>query len=264
MPIQIIGSSVSATIPNACTASGPSENTLDTLGANGILGVGLFRQDCGSDCTFSTSPGLYYSCTSAGCVATTEALTQQVQNPVWLFPHDNNGVIVELPAVTADGALSVTGSLIFGIGTQADNGLGSAKVLTVDPYGGITTVFNGISYGGTGQSFIDSGSNGLYFLDAAATGLPECQDAPGFYCPATQRTFSATNLGANAVAIVTPFTVANFDALSEVFSAFNDVGGTQSQPLGFDWGLPFFFGRSVFTAIEGQTTPSGVGPYFAY
>ena len=30
------------------------------------------------------------------------------------------------------------------------------------------------------------------------------------------------------------------------------------------WGLPFFFGRTVFTAIEGQTTPGGVGPYFAF
>ncbi len=33
---------------------------------------------------------------------------------------------------------------------------------------------------------------------------------------------------------------------------------------GFDFGLGFFFGRSVFTAIEGQGTPGGAGPYFAY
>ena len=32
----------------------------------------------------------------------------------------------------------------------------------------------------------------------------------------------------------------------------------------FDWGLPFFFGREVFVAIEGQETPSGPGPYYAY
>jgi hypothetical protein len=32
----------------------------------------------------------------------------------------------------------------------------------------------------------------------------------------------------------------------------------------FDWGLPFFFGRNVFTAIESQNTPGGVGPYWAY
>jgi hypothetical protein len=38
---------------------------------------------------------------------------------------------------------------------------------------------------------------------------------------------------------------------------------SQSVP-GFDWGLPFFFGRTVYTAIEGQSTPAGVGPYFAF
>jgi hypothetical protein len=33
---------------------------------------------------------------------------------------------------------------------------------------------------------------------------------------------------------------------------------------GFDFGLPFFFGRSVFTAIEGASTPGGTGPYVAF
>ena len=35
-------------------------------------------------------------------------------------------------------------------------------------------------------------------------------------------------------------------------------------PIQFALGIPFFFGRNVFTAIEGQTTPGGTGPYFAY
>ena len=34
---------------------------------------------------------------------------------------------------------------------------------------------------------------------------------------------------------------------------------------GFDWGLPFFFGRNVFVAIQGQSTrPGGTAPYWAY
>jgi hypothetical protein len=32
----------------------------------------------------------------------------------------------------------------------------------------------------------------------------------------------------------------------------------------FDFGLPFFFGRNVFTAIEGKSTSGGPGPYVAY
>jgi cell division protein FtsI/penicillin-binding protein 2 len=36
--------------------------------------------------------------------------------------------------------------------------------------------------------------------------------------------------------------------------------GTQT----FDWGLPFYYGRTVFTAIENQNTSAGLGPYFAF
>ncbi|MEX3824780.1 DUF3443 family protein, partial [Paraburkholderia sp. BR14262] len=32
----------------------------------------------------------------------------------------------------------------------------------------------------------------------------------------------------------------------------------------FGWGLPFFFGRRVFTAIALQDTPAGSGPFFAF
>jgi hypothetical protein len=32
----------------------------------------------------------------------------------------------------------------------------------------------------------------------------------------------------------------------------------------FDFGLPFFYGRSVYTAIEGRTAGSTTGPYFAF
>jgi hypothetical protein len=32
----------------------------------------------------------------------------------------------------------------------------------------------------------------------------------------------------------------------------------------FDFGIPFFFGKSVYTAIEGRQAGSTQGPYFAY
>jgi len=32
---------------------------------------------------------------------------------------------------------------------------------------------------------------------------------------------------------------------------------------GIDLGLPFFYAKSVFTAIEGASTPGGTGPYIA-
>ncbi|MBV9619664.1 MAG: DUF3443 family protein, partial [Gammaproteobacteria bacterium] len=38
----------------------------------------------------------------------------------------------------------------------------------------------------------------------------------------------------------------------------------QGQLPPFDLGLPFFYGRNVYTAIEQQSTPGGTGPYYAY
>jgi Protein of unknown function (DUF3443) len=261
VPIQVIGETAFPNIPTGCTSSGTAEDTFAALGANAILGIGLFRQDCGPACAFvgAANPGLYYACSASGCLPAAEPLISQVQNPVALFPADNNGVVVQLPAVAAGGAVSVTGALVYGIGTQANNGLGSAKVLTVDANGNITTVFGGQSYP---SSFIDSGSNGIFFLDTATTSLPLCTDSSDFYCPTTLQSLSATHRGANGATAAVLFNVGNADTLNENFSAFNEIAGP--NPGGFDWGLGFFFGRSVYTAIEGQSTPGGQGPYFAY
>jgi hypothetical protein len=241
-----------------------AEDDLSGLGANGILGVGNYPQDCGTACTVSgpSNPGLYYVCPATGCQITTVSLANQLQNPVVLFPADNNGVIIQLPAVTG-AQTSVSGSLIFGIGTQSNNGLGSATVYTIDPgTGNFTTVFNNTTY--QDAAFLDSGSNGIYFLDAATTGLPICTDATFWYCPAGTQNFSATNQGANGATASFNFVVGNADTLTANpnDAAVNGLAGPNSGV--FDWGLPFFFGRSVFTAIEGQSTPGGVGPYWAY
>lgn len=42
----------------------------------------------------------------------------------------------------------------------------------------------------------------------------------------------------------------------------DEVG--EPLPGDVDWGRPFFPDRTVFTAIEGQDTPRGPGPYVAY
>jgi len=261
VPIQVIGAPSFSTIPKACSSIGPSENTLGTLGANGILGVSVFREDCGPACTITggVNPGAYYACPAAGCAVTAQTLIRQVQNPVWFFARDNNGVMIQFPSVPTGGALTVTGSMVFGIGTQSDNALGSAKVLTVDQVGNFTTVFNNQSYS---SSFIDSGSNAIFFLDPATTGIPLCRLSTDFYCSPTLRTLSATHRGANGATSALTFSVGNVDALNGFFNAFSEVTGPNAGT--FDWGLPFFFGRTVFTAIEGQSTPGGTGPYWAY
>jgi hypothetical protein len=282
MPIQIVGDMASSTIPsncstNAMTGSGGTEtDTLQTMGANGILGLGPFRQDCGPNCPSSAAnlpSGMYlpyYVFPSGGtCQPTAVSLTQQLQNPVWMFSTDNNGVIIELPAIGATGATSVAGSLVFGIGTQSNNNLNGAKVLTLDAAGNFTTTFNNASYD---HSFIDSGSNGYFFPNS--TNIATCTNTAqfgggitGFYCPSTTLSLSATNTGLNGVSSSVSFSVANaaplFSANNGNDFVFDNVAGTNPPPS-FDWGLSFFFGRNVFTAIESQPTSAGTGPYFAY
>jgi Protein of unknown function (DUF3443) len=257
--------------PSSCSNGGTRADTVDSLSANGILGVSSYLYDCGSACAPGTTSnaGLYYSCSGTTCQVTTVAQTSQIQNVVARFATDNNGFSVTLPALPDAGLPITTGTLTFGIGTQSDNALGTAVVQTLDAYGNFTTTFNGASYS---SSFIDTGSNAVFFLDSATTGLPGCTTSVGFYCPPTTQHLTATNKGANNQAQTVNFTVANLDTLPARNWVFDDVAGSSSfgdsqsglPSLYFDWGLPFFFGRTVFVAIAGRTTPGGTGPYWAY
>lgn len=261
VPIQVIAPADAPAVPSSCQNTGGSnENTLSRLGTNGILGIGLFLEDCGDSCA-QQALNVYYSCSNARCVETTVPTARQVQNPVALFSNDNNGFIVQLPSISSAGQDSVTGSLVFGIGTQPNNGLGNAAVYTTDARGNFTATYNSTSYS---SSFIDSGSNGIFFLNPATTGLPACQGVySGFYCPTTETAFTVTNTGRNGVSGAVTFNVANAQTLIDSKKrAFNNLGGVLSGR--FDYGLPFFFGRNVYVAIEGRNTPGGVGPYWAY
>jgi len=265
LPIQVIGDPAIPAAPSKCTATGPLKTTAQDLHANGILGVGMFRQDCGVLCETSSTTGLYYVCPSKGCQTAAVRVALQVQNPVSMFAADNNGIYVELPSVPADGAAIARGALVFGIDTQANNALANATVITVSPTNArVTTVYNGIRYS---NSFLDSGSNGLFFQDA---GIPICSDtsaAPRFYCPATTKNASATIQGRNGASVVVNFSLANADSLlanNPGAAAFNNLGAPQAVANSFDWGLPFFFGRKVYLAIEGANTSGGLGPYVAF
>jgi hypothetical protein len=269
VPVQVIGSSTFAVDPN-CSAIGNPEDTVAAFGANGILGIGVFEQDCGTNCAPPNSANtFYYSCSSAACMEVAVDINSQVLNPVRLFATDNDGSIIDLPGVTAPGATTLTGSLIFGIDTQSNNASGSETIIGVDGAGDFTTVFNSQSLT---QSFLDSGTNGTFFDDAALTA---CSDSSfkGFYCPAGPQSFTATLEGTNNTTVSAMFTVDNAQALATAnptFSVLPTLAGTFTTIAGasstntFDWGLPFYYGRRVFTAIENQRTAVGTGPYVAF
>lgn len=263
LPIQVL-SDTDFVAPTACTSTGTSSDTLESLGANGILGVGLFAQDCGSYCEqVQTAAGdfnPYYECASstATCQAIGESLAQQVQNPVVLFSTDNNGVILEFPAVSGGEEASVSGSLVFGIGTESNNALGAVTKYTANAAGDFSTAYNGAV---DSASFIDSGSNG-YFFPSTVTVCPSNSDAQDFYCPSSTENLSATNQGANGASGTVNFSIANAESLFGANdSAYSDLGGPSSLSGSFDWGLPFFFGRNVYVGMQSTTNPNG---YWAY
>ena len=290
VPVQImIPSTTSPAPPSSCSSqtTGPNEGgSVDAFGANAIIGVGLFQQDCGAACTTqnSTIPDVYYDCPSSGCTPTYVTIGQQLPNPVTMFAVDNNGVLIQLPSVPDGGSSTVDGSLVFGIGTETNNGLGSAVVYQVPDTGNnagdFITTYSGQPYP---QSFVDSGSNGYYFLDSAITGIPTCGGnlPPNtWYCPATSPdNLTATNQGENSSgtgvgsAVPVNFSIEDtttlFNTNNTAFSTLSGplaaTCGTGSNPAcAFDWGLSFFYGKNMFTAIDTMSTPGGTGPYFAF
>jgi len=268
VPVQLIGDSRFPSVPADCSSTGGTEeDTVTAFGANGILGIGVFAQDCGSACVSTAQPATYYGCSSADCTASTVSLANQVQNPVTYFATDNNGSIIVLPTVPEEGAATVTGSLIFGIDTQSNNASGTETVLTVDAESGyLSASFNG-SPTPLSKSFIDSGSNAIYFNDS---NIQQCTDTDysGFYCPTTgSLDLTVTLQGVNSVTSVVDFTVESAETLgtnNPTFTAFPTLAGTNPITDSFDFGLSFYYGRRVATALDGKTTSVGTGPYVAF
>jgi hypothetical protein len=284
MPLQAIGDTgVFATVPSSCSSGGGTNlNTLVALGANGIIGLGVTATDCDSACTTTGGYGaaIYYDCPSTGCsavvarAASTTAPFQQLPNPVAAMSVDNNGTIISLPALPTLGEASMTGTLYFGIGTQSNNGLGSATVLTTttsanrNGAGLITVDFNNAVLD---ESFLDSGSNLYVFSDSA---LPQCTENnyTDYYCPTSPVTLTTTLVGANGASLSESIVINNAETFFDNNNAVvPGIGGSPSQfnqstvyPRSFDLGLPFFYGRNVYTAIENLPAGGVTGPYFAY
>ena len=257
IPIQILADPSYSTIPSAC---GGSQNTQisTTLKTNGILGIGLFINDDQS--YFNCVPTALNNCR----ISLSLAPNLQVQNPVAAFPVNNNGVIIKLPSVSATGAKLVTGSLTFGIDTQTNNSSVGSYVIPTNSSGLFTTIFNNTTFN---SSFIDSGSNGLYFPSGSLSSvLVDCSSftLSGFYCPAVTQSYMASLTLKNNVLSNVSFSAANAKTLvANGNYAYNNITGQIGGNL-FDWGLPFFFGKSVFIGITGRTSSAGIGPYYAY
>ncbi|WP_153099098.1 DUF3443 domain-containing protein [Paraburkholderia hayleyella] len=261
IPVQITGDLPESSVPANGCVNGPSFSTVQGVGANGILGVGVAPYDCGPSC-FNVLASSYYACsTESSCAPVGVPLAQQVANPVLRFAVNNNGVIVQLPPVPNRGVPSVAGTLVFGINTQPNNMLNGVTRLYTDPFGNLTgSRFNGKQI----SVFVDSGSNGFFFEDAS---LQLCQQPyAGFYCPSMAQTRNATFVGKNGTQSNVSFNIANASVLFENSSnvVFNNLAGKAALPNAMMVGLPFFFGRYVYYGMDRSDLPGGNAPYIAF
>jgi hypothetical protein len=299
MPVQLIDPNFSNP-PSICTSAQSTPDT-DPVSSqfNGILGIGVEPQDCGSLCATSTDAEQYYSCSSSGCIPTTVPVNGQLANAVALQATDNNGSILKLPSLTGHQATSVeapTGAdgtgLYLGIGTQTNNvppttGLNilyAAENGTIgnDAFLSEFTAYAPVQIPG----FIDSGSSALFIPPPANNSLPDCDSAAGgnegefyqgLFCPtfssfSNPLSFTATNFslspGTNSntvtVYVNNAYQLIAQDGSTKVFDDFAANGGVGSD-ASFDLGLPFFFGKSIYIGIDGTSnTTLGTGPYWAY
>jgi hypothetical protein len=141
-------------------------------------------------------------------------------------------------------------------------------VLPTNSSGQIVTRFHpspGVSTTETG--IFDSGSSAMFFSDSSLS-IPSCTqpDLAFLYCPASPLNFSTTNteLSGPPSSLVS-FQIADPRALlSSGNAAISNMGGPAFSMGLFDWGLPFFFGRTVYVGLSGQTSVLGTGPFWAY
>lgn len=267
------------------------------LGSNGILGVGSTNLDCGQVClvaSYATDSDFvqYYGCPSgaaniAACSTTTGVQANlQVSNPISAFANSayNNGVVLAMPAVTGLGAASASGELIFGVDTVSGVPGSSSNMVPV----GVSRVLLGVdtlnmpaylnvttsvTQGGTpkvfASSYLDTGTNGLFFTDSA---IARCAGSV-WYCPSNTLTLNAV-LSDGGSTVLNPvgvqFQVGNAEALfSTSNTAFSSAAGAAPNSVSgadtFAWGMPFFYGRRVYMSIWDITMPGPiVAPWYAW
>jgi hypothetical protein len=162
---------------------------------------------------------------------------------------------------------------MFGIGTQADNSLNASNILELTTSasrrgpGLLTATYNGKTLP---QSYIDSGTSDYFFVD---TSLPACtqSDLSGFYCPTMPIALSPILTGSNGVTASGAFTLYNPNNVAASSNVAPGLGlnpavtdPSMQSSASFVFGIPFYFGHTVYTAIEGSAVGNVQGPFLAY
>jgi hypothetical protein len=250
LPLQVLQSADPA-MPSDCM---PDEPAYDPNSYNGMLGLSPSIHD--------VQTWNFYSCGSGGCTSASVSPEQMPQNPVSAFPTDNNGYAVKFPSVPAQGAESVSGSIIFGLDTRPNNQTPFVlnPIVPQETWGQFRVESNGKTY----TSAFDTGT---WQYNFPALGADVCTDAASLLCPASALQVHVKILDATGATVHTPtLHVGNYDGLPAGNNAFNDIATTVSGSNDLMLGMPFFYGRTIYFAIEKQYTAQApwTGPWVAY
>ncbi len=221
---------------------------------NGILGVSFAHDDCadvGTDKNCGENAAFhYYKCIGSRCSPLNNATSLAVSNPVLGLPHDNNGYVIDFPAVPAP-RNSIVGTIAFGLNSRKDNELGPAAAheLPVPANGWFHLKYHGQIY----PSRFDTGADTYDF--PAKFGLPMCD----YLCPDQPTTIHLSVLTGDKInpfniEITSPEEILNDSNVQVVPDMANLLLGSP-----FLMGMPFFYGKRVFFGLDrGANSPGFV------
>jgi hypothetical protein len=270
IPIQIFNDTQpEPTIPMACT-EGQGFADLTALGAQAIIGVNVFSNPNNN----YTNGGVYTCVSESNCTQVNDPTTIPTVlniNPVAAFESDNNGVIFNLPDVPNATTSSMQGTVVFGLNTESNN------IVPND----INTVLGNPSYSyQIGAFYANTGSleqtlsifdSGTPTFDFYYTGINTCSGI--VYCPTTSpQTWNSTifdyNTESHDVELVAQ--IVNYSTSTGNYALLPGIGAVASPSGDLTiYGLPFFFGKSVYLGFMGESsagvmTPLGMGPAWGF
>ncbi len=255
VPFHLIGSSSVPKAPSGCTSTGPIQDTVADFGSNGTIGVSPGALD---------NEPLYYTCSSTTCTKVSLPAASQVPNPVGKLPTDNNGVILQVNALSSGNAqTSGSGSLILGIGTESNNKLATTtKIAYTNSSYGMNDIklqvgsSKASTFDADYYDAFDSGTNFLTF--PSFTGMSTVSKSTGLFAPksATSVSMSVTD-GNGTASSGYAFTVASYTTTTlNNDAALSQAGGEDNIVL---IGFPYFYGKTLYFAMDGASVTAADG-----
>ncbi len=270
IPIEIINDGSQDGVPTSCS-NGVSFVDLSALGAKAIIGINVI-----SNPNNTYFPLVYTSSNQESYSLIADPNTIPVKlnvNPIAAFIADNNGAILQLPFVDNTSNTPIDGTLTFGLNTQADNIVSESIYKLLGSPNQIDYIGAFIADSGelVTQAIFDSGTPVLAFYSTVINQCPESGDMAGYYCPDNGVQLWTSILTNYSSGVVVPINeLIESYAFSEKFSVVPFLGYMMDASENLTiYGLPAFFGRSIYLGFEGNSTdrvntPLGMAPAWGF